>query len=155
MSQILREWRADWMLSERSQHTIDNYQRNAMGLIKREPDLDAWNLALVRGWIGEGRSDQIRRMRARSIKALLRWVTGTGHSKIRLSGLSRSASGASTIRVFDAQGRVRYGVSPRVGLTGARRTAVLALASFVERYSLVRPRTDRPLWAHANGANYS
>jgi integrase len=29
----------------------------------------------VREWIGEGRSDQIRRMRARSIKALLRWVT--------------------------------------------------------------------------------
>jgi integrase len=63
------------LLLGRSQHTIDNYQRNAMGLIKREPDIDAWNLALVRDWIGEGGSEQIRRMRARSIKALLRWVT--------------------------------------------------------------------------------
>jgi hypothetical protein len=75
VSQILREWRADWLLSGRSHHTIDNYQRNAMRLIKGEPDLDAWDLALVREWIGEGGSDQIRRTRARSIKAPLRWVT--------------------------------------------------------------------------------
>ena len=47
----------------------------AMRLIKGEPDLDAWDLALVREWIGEGGSDQIRRTRARSIKAPLRWVT--------------------------------------------------------------------------------
>jgi integrase/recombinase XerD len=72
---ILREWRADWTLSGRSQHTIDNYERNLMGLIKREPDLDAWALALVKEWIGEGRSDQQRRMRARSVKAFVRWAS--------------------------------------------------------------------------------
>jgi integrase len=72
---ILRDWRADWLVSGRSQHTIDNYQRNLIGLFKREPDLDAWDLALVREWIGDGGSDQIRRMRARSAKAFLRWAT--------------------------------------------------------------------------------
>jgi integrase/recombinase XerD len=72
---LLREWRADWTLSGRSPHTIDNYQRNLIGLFKREPDLDSWDLTLVREWIGEGGSDQIRRMRARSVKAFLRWVT--------------------------------------------------------------------------------
>jgi integrase len=72
---ILYEWRADWMASGCSAHTIDNYQRHMMGLFKIEPDLDAWDLAMVREWIAEGGSDQIRRMRARSAKAFLRWAT--------------------------------------------------------------------------------
>jgi integrase/recombinase XerD len=62
------------MLSGRSPHTIDNDQRNLIGLIKREPEFDAGSLALVKEWIGEGRSDQQRRMRARVVEALLRWA---------------------------------------------------------------------------------
>jgi hypothetical protein len=43
VSKILREWRADWLLSGRSQHTIYNYERYLIGLFKVEPDLDAWD----------------------------------------------------------------------------------------------------------------
>jgi integrase/recombinase XerD len=71
---ILREWRADWMLSGRSPHTIDNYQYVLASLLTQEPDLDAWDLPLVKEWIAGAASDQRRRMRARAVKAFLRWA---------------------------------------------------------------------------------
>jgi integrase len=63
------------MLSGRSVHTIDNYQRNLMTLFKRQPDVDAWDLALVKEWMAAAPSDPVRRMRARAVKAFLRWAT--------------------------------------------------------------------------------
>jgi integrase/recombinase XerD len=99
---ILREWRADWTLSGRSQHTIDNYQRNLISLFKREPDLDAWDLAMVKAWIGEGGSDQRRRMRARSVKAFLRWAEeeeALDHSwwrRIKLPNVKETAQETAT-----------------------------------------------------------
>jgi integrase/recombinase XerC len=70
---ILREWRADWLVSGRSQHTIDNYQRTLMGLFKLQPDLDEWDMPTVKAWIADGASAQIRRMRARAVNAFMKW----------------------------------------------------------------------------------
>src|SRR6516164_9383133 len=70
---IMREWRADWLASGRSQHTIDNYQRHMIGLFRVEPDLDAWDMSIVKGWVRGGGSAQNRRMRARSVNAFMKW----------------------------------------------------------------------------------
>jgi hypothetical protein len=72
VAKILREWRADWLLAGRSQHTIANYSYNLMTLFKCEPDYESWDLATVKEWIGAGGSEQQRRRRARSVKAFLR-----------------------------------------------------------------------------------
>jgi integrase/recombinase XerD len=74
VAKILREWRAGWLLAGRSEHTITNYSYNLMGLFNREPEYESWDLATVKEWIGAGGSEQQRRMRARSVKAFLRWA---------------------------------------------------------------------------------
>src|SRR5262245_26616233 len=63
------------MLTGRSPHTIDNYQRSLCSLMQAEPDLDAWDLPFVKSWIAEGASAPVRRMRARAVKAFCRWLT--------------------------------------------------------------------------------
>ena len=73
MSKILWEWRADWTLSGRSQHTIDNYQRTLMGLFKVQPDLDAWDMVTVKAWVRDGGSVQRTRMRGRAVNAFMKW----------------------------------------------------------------------------------
>jgi integrase/recombinase XerC len=73
VSKILREWRADWLVSGRSHHTIDAYQRTLIGLFKTQPSLDDWDMATIKAWIADGGSAQIRRMRARAVNAFMKW----------------------------------------------------------------------------------
>jgi integrase len=114
---ILREWRADWMLSGRSQHTIGNYQYQLSGLFQIEPDHEAWDLALVKEWIGAGASDQTRRMRARAVKAFLRWgdeeevFEASWWKRIKLPAVAEAAQATAT--EHDYRHALAQALSPR------------------------------------------
>ena len=72
---MLVEFAAGWRLAGRSPHTLVSDTRALTTLVRSEGDVDAWHLALIRGWPAGALSRQTARMRASAVRAALRWAS--------------------------------------------------------------------------------
>ncbi len=75
MDQLLDEWASDWKLAGRAVATMRSYQYVIRPLLASHQTL---TLALVKGWVADATTIDIRRWRGRVARAFCKWATAEG-----------------------------------------------------------------------------